>query len=60
MEPPVIKESKIEFIDVLDAEESKEDVIIPYFTNLYEALLQNSDNPKKGIPRVILTNVRLS
>jgi len=58
MEVPVASENnKIEFIDVLDIEESKEDVVIPYFTNLYKNLILRSDDPIKGIPRVILCDV---
>jgi len=58
MDPPAIREdNKIEFIDTLDIPDSKEEVIIPYLTGLYKDLLLRSDEPEKGIPRVILTDV---
>ena len=58
MDATVIKEgNKIELIDVLDTNESKEEVIIPYLTGLYKDLLLRSDEPTKGIPRVILIDV---
>jgi len=58
MDPPAIREdNKIEFIDTLEIPDSKEEVIIPYLTGLYKDLLLRSDEPEKGIPRVILTDV---
>lgn len=60
MDPPVIsEENKIVFVDTLDIPESKEEVIIPYLTGLYKDLLLRSDEPAKGIPRVILIDVFL-
>ena len=44
--------NKIELIDTLDTEESKEEIIIPYLTGLYNDLPLCSDDRKKGIPRV--------
>ena len=51
--------NKIELIDTLDTEESKEEIIIPYLTALYNDLLLRSDDSKKGIPRVTLIDVIL-
>lgn len=60
MDAPIAKEAnKIELIDTLDTNESKEDVIIPYLTGLYNDLILRSDAPEKGIPRVILIDVFL-
>ena len=56
----IIKDfNKIELIDTLDTEESKEDIIIPYLTGLYNDLVLRSDDTSKGIPRVTLTDVFL-
>lgn len=59
MDPSAIRENKIEFIDTLEIPESKEEVIIPYLSSLYDSLLSRSDDRVKGIPRVILIDVLL-
>ncbi len=49
---------KIELIDTFETAETKEETTLPYLNGLYQNLILRSDAPDKGIPRVVLIDVR--
>lgn len=51
---------KIELIDTFETAEAKEETTLPYLNGLYQNLILRSDAPDKGIPRVVLIDVKLN